>query len=139
MRTTDPKWSSVDDLVSEDIFDSRDVEEAINFYESKAQDAIDEPDENEPLDEEEAALLAAMIEVRDACGSEWRHGVGYVRESHWKDYCEEYAGDVGLIEQMTGGDSNPLAQCIDWEAWADLMAHDYSTVEIDGATFYYRD
>lgn len=138
----DIDWTSVGDLASEQFIDSRDMEKAIDALEERAdwepddeQTADDNPN---PLDDDETALLKTLHEVRDSCGCEWRYGVTYIRESEWEDYCRELADDCGYTG--TGKqDDNPLLNYIDWEGWAEAVRQDYSSIEIDGTTFYYRD
>lgn len=137
-------WESVGDLASNDIIDSRDMEAKIDeleaieseYAEWSTADPADRGEEPDKLDDDQAGLLKTLRETRDLCGREWIHGVAFIRESYWQRYCEDYAEDVGLIGDA---DKNPLWSCIDWEAWAEMMAQDYSQCEIDGTTFYYRD
>lgn len=140
--TRNNSWESVSDLASERIFDSRDAEELREELQDKA-DAYkafaDDPAENpeaEELTEDEAELLAVLTRLQSETSSEWDHGIGFIREDEFEDYCRELASDCGYVKD--GGD-NPLMQCIDWAQWAELCQQDYSSTEIDGRTFYYRD
>jgi hypothetical protein len=135
------EWYTVSDLAREDVFDSRDAEETreelqdrADAYEAWQADPENEK-ECEPLDEDEAELLKTLTTLADDVGSEWSHGVGFIRESYFEDYAREMADDCGYIKDA--GD-NPLIQCIDWKEWAELVQQDYSSAEIGGVTFYYR-
>ena len=136
------EWYTVSDLAREDVFDSRDAEETREELQDRADAyaAWQADPENEtacePLDEDESALLKVLVTLAEEVGGEWDHGVGFIRESYVEDYAREMAEDCGYIKD--GGD-NPLLQCIDWKEWAGMVALDYSSVEIDGTTFYYRD
>jgi hypothetical protein len=97
-------------------------------------------EDNEPLDEDEQELLKALVELREECeGSGWRDGIGFVRETYWRDYCEELASDVGYFPSDRDTGSNPLWSCIDWDKWADLVAQDYQQTDIGGVSFYWRE
>lgn len=85
---------------------------------------------------DERALLAALREVREeANSSEWLHGCTFIRESHFTEYAQQLADDVGAVDRNAQWPLNH----IDWDAAADSLKYDYSTVEVDGTTFYYRD
>ena len=146
------KWDDISDLSAENVFDSRDVEEWIGEVEERISDhetAVSEwegaqetergerPEDPDTL-ADDRATLKALHEIRDACGSEWRHGVGYYRDSYFEDYAQELAEDCGYIGGKSDRD-NPLLQCIDWAEWARMVQQDYSSIEVDGVTFWYRD
>ena len=60
---------------------------------------------------------------------------GYlIRDSHFKDYAMELADDIGAIYRNA---SWPLT-CIDWDQAARELQMDYSSVEIDGITYWCR-
>lgn len=123
------------DISSQDIINSRDMEKIIDELEDIEGAAKDEDEPGEPLTEEQAEVLKALRAVRDECGSEWRHGVTYIRESYWKEYAQELADDIGAIPKDTGW---PVSY-IDWDAAADALLQDYSTTDIGGVDFHYRD
>lgn len=75
---------------------------------------------------------AARAEVSSA---EWRYGLALISEDYFVTYAEEMAADVGAIDPKAGW---PL-QHIDWDAAAEALKQDYSSVELDGRTFYFRD
>lgn len=126
------RWDTIEELSAESVFDSRDVEELIEELED-----ADDPEGHDPLSPEDRELLDGLRDIREeAWTSEWRHGVGFIRESHFEDYAREMAEDCGYLSDMK---NNPLANCIDWGEWADLVMQDYSSIDIDGTTFYYRD
>jgi hypothetical protein len=49
------------------------------------------------------------------------------------DYCQELLEDIGDIPKGLPG-----YIVIDWEATAENLKADYSTVDFDGQTYYYR-
>lgn len=122
------------DIVGNDVFDIRDV---IARY--KALDGIKDTEE---FSEEEKAELTAISsfldDVRGNGGDEQWNGAWYpvtfIRDSHFKDYAEELAEDVGAISK----DAQWPLSFIDWDAAANALKQDYSTVDIDGTTYWYR-
>lgn len=132
------KWTDVGDLASERYIDSRDMEEAIVELEAMEEAAKEGESDSESgsdaMDEDLAALLAAPREVRDSCGSEWRHGVQYIRRSEWVEYAQQLAEDVGAIDN----DAKWLACHIDWQAAADALEQGYSTIDIGNEEFLYH-
>ena len=57
-----------------------------------------------------------------------------IRESHWKEYAQELAEDIGGMPKDL-----PSWVVIDWEATADNLKADYSEVDYDGITYLVRD
>jgi len=152
------KWDSLEELSSEDVIDSRDIEKVIEELESDIETYVEEEkeweeehiDSNEQLAEtahtdkqvedyeDTKEFLAALIGIRDEVNSsEWDYGLTLIADSHFEDYCKELADDLGYLGSRQE-EHNPLLDCIDWEQWADMCRQDYSSVEIDGTTFYYR-
>lgn len=148
---------SIDELTRNDVIDSRDlvdllerlkddVENDKTTHEEEEEQAKQEAEEEgavftpTPFDEDEdrQALIKALEELKEECeGSGWRDGIGFIRSSYWKDYCEQLASDFGYIKQ--DGDRNPLLDCIDWEKWADMVAVDYHVIDIGDTEYYWRE
>lgn len=146
---------TLSDLAGNDVIDSRDLIARLEELEDNAQrddeaqaeyrDASDAwvlngrqgeapelPDSY--LDDDEREELAAL---RDLCerGSDfadWQYGVTLIRESYFRDYAQELAADVGAISPNAQWPLNH----IDWDAAADALKMDYSTIEIEGTTYY---
>lgn len=68
---------------------------------------------------------------------EWR-GAWYplllVRDSHFRDFAQQEAEDLDLVKS----DTRWPYTCIDWSEAAEELKQDYTTVEFDGVTFWYR-
>ena len=95
--------------------------------------------------EREAALkseletLENLLEELKGCGGDERwegdwYPITLVRDSHFEDYAEELAEDIGAINRDASWPNN----CIDWERAARELLQDYSSVEFDGVTYWYR-
>ena len=95
----------------------------------------------------------SYIDLRDLKGTEkreWKKAIeeqtGYdfdkladneptmIPEREFKDYAWRLAEDIGAINPKAGWPIN----CIDWDQAADELKQDYSEVEVDGTTYYFR-
>lgn len=119
---------------SEDIIDSRDVIDRIAELEATERDQ--EHEHGEFLDEDELDELNALRALRDAAQdySDWQYGAALVRDSYFRTYAEELADDIGAIEKNAGWPLNH----IDWEAAAEALKVDYTSVDFDGVTYWVR-
>lgn len=111
-----------------DLIDSREVIERIETLSALDADEITE-DEAEELTKLQAFAAEAVDYSQD-----WEYGATLIHESYFTQYAEELAQDIGAINSEA---SWPLTY-IDWEAAADALKMDYTTVDFDGATYYVR-
>lgn len=94
-------------------------------------------DDGEP--DELAALESLMEELATVGGGDeqWE-GVWYpgtlIRDSHFEEYAQELADDIGAINRDAGWPNN----CIDWERAARELQKDYTSVDFDGVTYWTR-
>ena len=109
---------------SQDILDSRDIQERIDYLES-----LEDADE---ADKEELGELVALKE--EAFSSEWECGITFISEDSFEDYAREFAEDIGAIQDDTNWPSN----CIDWEQAARELRMDYTEVDFDGVAYLFR-
>ncbi len=116
---------------AEDIIDVRDV---IDHFEELASRAALESDEVDELGQ----LTALLADLKGNGGDEqWRgdwYPIGLVRDSYFQEYAEQLAEDIGAVNTDATWPNNH----IDWERAASDLQQDYSTVEFDGVTFWYR-
>ena len=143
--------------LSADIIDVRDIiarfeelEEAreslhAEFYEIEESEGVDFDnwERNQiAYDEEEAQervmLESLLAELNGMGGDEqWRgdwYPVTLIKESYFEDYARELADDIGAVSKDATWPNN----CIDWEEAADMLKQDYSSLEMDGETYYTR-
>jgi hypothetical protein len=121
--------------------DTRDLAEELDELEVRQAltEALTDPesqvveDDTDPLGEEETKRLEALRELRDEIGDEWPHGETMIPVEDFVEYAKELADDIGTITEV----SWPLSH-IDWQAAADELAHDYTEVEWEGASYYVR-
>jgi hypothetical protein len=133
---------------TEDVIDSRDIEERINWLienrdEFQAENTLlDYPgfesgDESKwaEWDSEYGQELRNLETLRDDCDtSEWKDGVQLIRDTYFEDYAQELAEDIGAINRNSTWPNN----CIDWEEAASQLQQDYSSVQFDGVDYWFR-
>jgi hypothetical protein len=135
-----------------DVIDVRDIiariEELREEREALADDAAGGPEgstEDQALtawdaDEgtELADLLALMSELQGMGGDEQWEGDWYpvtlIDDVYFKDYAQELAEETGDIP----ADSVWPMTCIDWDQAARELRMDYSSVEVEGRTYWTR-
>ncbi len=101
-------------------------------------DSRDLLDELKTLDkEDDLERITEIKEVIEEVGEDnFDMGVTFIREGYWVDYCESMAYDFGYID---GRDEyNPISNHIDWQGWADAVEMDYSQIDFNNDTYYWR-
>lgn len=126
---------SLEDLAGEDVFDTRDLQERLEDLLSLG--LADMTDEERAYDfENEVAELELLLELRDEIGdTTFLDGEAMIRESYLTEYFQEMLYDIGDLPKEL---PFYIENNIDWKGVTDDLLMDYSEVEIDGVTFYYR-
>ena len=108
-----------------------------NTFDSRdAQDRIDELEAEDGLDEDAQEELTALLQLKEETeGAGWEYGIGFIADDHFENYAMYLAEDIGAIDQNARWPNNH----IDWEAAAEDLKSDYSTVEFMGTTYWYRE
>lgn len=118
-----------DAIRDRDSFDSRDL--------ISARDEAQEMLEDE-IDEEVTAELRGIVDgvqgVEDATNDEFRHGISFIAEDYFEDYARELAREIGAVNEDATWPNN----CIDWPHVANELQTDYTAIEINDETYYYR-
>lgn len=118
-----------------DIIDVRDIIARVEELESEIDgDAI----QGDELGREELAALSAILAELVGYGGDeqWRgdwYPVTLIRDSYFTEHARELLQDCGDLPRDL-----PHYIAIDWEATALNIQVDYSAVEIDGVTYWYR-
>ncbi|MDI3300046.1 MAG: antirestriction protein ArdA [Burkholderia multivorans] len=123
-----------------DVIDVRDViarvEELRSAIEAYAEKMIDWQ-ENADNTEELEQLESLLSELAGNGGDEKWEGQWYpvtlIRDSHFEDYARELVEEIGDLPKGL-----PIYIEVDWEATARNVRMDYSSVEFDGVTYWYR-
>ena len=83
-------------------------------------------------DSSDADRRAELIRVKEEFTGDWS-GETLISANGWVDYVEELVSEIGDMPRNI-----PSYIVIDWDATADNVKEDYSEIEIDGETYYYR-
>lgn len=122
------------DEILDTTFDSRDLIERFDELENDNTNddgdiVFDDPDEAE-----EHRVLKGIIEEAEGYSGDFHFGVTFIRDDFFEEYAQEYAEDIGAIPEDIGWPANR----IDWEAAANDLQMDYTSVEIQGDTYWFR-
>ena len=140
-----------------DILDTRDLNKRLNELEDEREDLEDavtilkdelkdcDPDEKEDYENNVADAIEALQEWDDEYKEEldelytmwdeipgWRRGEMLIAEGDFAEYAEQLADDLYGIKKHWPFDH------IDWDAAADALKVDYSSIEYQGTTYFYR-
>lgn len=118
---------------SDDIIDSRDIQERIDELADMLADVEDE-DRADYADEIEELRIWDELK-KETEGAGWEYGIAFIRDSYFQQYAQDLAEDIGAIDRNANW---PLTH-IDWAGAADDLKVDYSSVEIDGVDYWYRE
>jgi Antirestriction protein (ArdA) len=94
------------------------------------------------LTDDEAEELGQLESLMsDLCGmggdEKWEgnwYPVTLIRDDYFETHAQELAEDCGMVDRKATWPNN----CIDWERAARELRMDYSSVEIDGVTYWTR-
>jgi len=116
----------------DDLIDIRDVI-------TRVEELRETCDTTGPEEKLELADLEILLDdLRGNGGDEQWEGDWYpvtlIRESYFKDYAQELAKDMGVIDDNARWPS----RCIDWDQAARELRMDYSAIEFNGMTYWYR-
>lgn len=113
----------------------------MNTQISNTDDVIDVRDIIEIVENDEEGnpeLVALLADLAGNGGDEQWNGDWYpvtlIRDSYFETYAEELAKECGVVDR----DIKWPYTCIDWEEAARELQYDYSSVEYDGETYWYR-
>lgn len=115
-RCTDRTTDNLDALLSEDVFDTRQLIELIDHPQGEAS-RLDDPDDHEEL----SRAYRLLAEVEPYC-DDYRYGASVIADSYFQDYAQELADDCGMVDGAAGW---PLRH-IDWAAAAEELKQDYT-------------
>jgi antirestriction protein len=125
-----------DDMRTADTIDTRDIIDRIAEIESTLEGAdetaVDAAAEAAELREELDALTTFVSEYDGSFGDSFRDGVTLIADSYFEDYARDLAEDIGALDRKAGW---PM-DYIDWERAAAALQSDYTSIEIDGTTYW---
>lgn len=90
------------------------------------------------LDEDEAEELASLRTLAEQGKGygDWAYGETLIRYSYFETYAEEFAEDIGDMSSKAA-QAWPFRH-IDWEAAADELKQDYTSLDFDGVEYWMR-
>jgi hypothetical protein len=115
----------------DDIIDVRDVIARVEELEEAAEDDTENQTDLKKL-------MKLLNELKGYGGNEqwrsdWYPGL-LIRDSYFKKYAKEFADDIDAVPE----DATWPMNCIDWDQAARELQTDYSSVEFEGTTYWYR-
>ena len=138
----------IDELEDERTDLETSVEEATVNY--NALDGTEEEDERSDVEHEMEIAQEALKEWDSDYGDElknlkiiadefagygdWKYGETLIEDGHFEDYARELAEDCC---DMKNANSWPFT-CIDWKDAARELQYDYTSVDVDGYTYWMR-
>jgi hypothetical protein len=88
-------------------------------------------------DSSDSERIAAIQDLKNEVNSrEWDYGIQFVKDSYFEEFALDEAENIGAFNAREN--SWPY-NCIDWKKAAEELQYDYSSVEFDGLTYWYRD
>ena len=110
----------------DDVIDSREIIGRIEELESN--------DHSTKSEDDELAVLQEMAEEGSSYSVDWELGETLIRDSYFTNYAQELADDIGAVNQ----DVNWPNSHIDWDAAADELKTNYTTIDFDGVSYWMR-
>ena len=125
------------ELAGSEIIDSRDLIARLGELEQQESLVLDNDARTEGLalddyEREELTTLRALSDEGRSIFPDWTHGVSLVRDSYFTEYTQELAEDIGAI----GPNRQWPFHYIDWDAAADALRMDFTSIEIEGSTYW---
>ena len=119
----DDIWNEYDDL-------ERALEVCLDEV-TDAETAISE------FDKDELETFRSVVEEGESITSEWSYGEQLIHENFFEEYAEELFRDTSCLPREVDLNSWPFSS-IDWKRASEELAQDYSTIEVEGETYYVR-
>lgn len=83
---------------------------------------------------EELRVLRDLNEEGEAYAADWRDGATLVRDTYFEDYARQLAEELDLVKD----DAQWPMMHIDWEAAAEALKIDYTSIDYDGEEYWVR-
>lgn len=110
---------------------------ALEDLRTEAFDTLEDEATQLPKDQHAAlnSIVAEVKRIEAEMGAEtFSEDDELIRENCFQEYAEQLAEDLGAID----GDAKWPMSCIDWPRAARELQHDYSAIQIAGATYFFR-
>jgi hypothetical protein len=83
----------------------------------------------------ELVELKSVAKTASEYSEEWEYGVTLVRDDYFTEYVREYAIDCGFVLPKSDEWLYTFVT-VDWDAAAESLQDDYSSVTFDGVTYW---
>lgn len=93
-----------------------------------------DPEDPEADEYEELVNWLDLMEQAEQYSGESFRNTQLINDNKWVEYAQQLAEDIGGV---TRGAEWPF-NCVDWEAAAEQLKQDYTSVSVDGNTFWVR-
>ena len=111
-----------------DVIDSRDIIARIEELEELEEHLASE-------DKLELATLRIFAKEASQYAEDWIYGEALIHRRYFVEYARQLAEDIGAIEPNAG---EWPRRHIDWQAAADELEEDYTSVTLDGEEYLIR-
>jgi|WetSurMetagenome_2_1015567.scaffolds.fasta_scaffold1749174_1 hypothetical protein len=101
------------------------------LYQDKVFESTDFVDKEDYLTENEQEELEELRQLKSDIGVDWGYSVDLIPEKEFNKYIQEEIEEEFDIPEILRGN-------IDWQGVADDVQSDYSSVEYQGVTYYYK-
>ena len=115
--------------MSQEILDSRILQEEINKLEEKQKKEL------ENLDLEDIERLKNLLKLKQNFDKEtWDFGITFVASWYFEDYIRDYAYGCGIVDK-----NSIINNYIDWDAFVKDVKQDYCSINIDNEMYFYQE
>jgi hypothetical protein len=120
------------DLTDEEIEELQELQEALD----EAQGLLDDFEKFD--DKEELDMLKEIVSQGEDC-SDWSYGTNLIHDDYFTEYTEELVHDCYEMPKELSEGKWPWCHVkMDWDAAAEELKSDYTTIEVNGETYYIR-
>jgi len=119
--------------IGDDILDTRDLQQKMDELQGELDGLESEQDIAEFNDDKDRGVLLNQLKEAESEVPEWSHGEVLIKDSYFTDYQKEQLSDLGYIP-----DDFPWWIVIDYEATAENMKTDYSSITLGDDEYWYR-
>ena len=111
---------------TQEILDSRDIQERIDELDGLSESRIEEYEVEE---------LKNLLSIKDAVGDDesWGFGIVFIRDSYFEEDAEEFAYDCMGIDR-----NGQMTMYVDWARFAEDRKVDFQSIDFDGVEYWYN-
>jgi hypothetical protein len=115
---------------TDDVIDSRDIVERIEYLEG-----IEEDKEIDDCELEELNSLREFAKEGEDNAEDWEYGAFFIRDGYFTEYAQELCEDIGDLPKEL---PDYIKWNINWDGVADSLKNDYTYVNFGDETYWVR-